>query len=381
MFSSIPAHGHTYPLLPLAVAAKAQGHSITYATGENFHPTLARLGFDTVAAGRDIGGAFVEVAGGPVSPAEMQSRSPEEMRRIISRVFGVVLPSSFIADLRPVLAERAPDLVVYESACPGAGIAAKAAGIPAVCHGIGRGVPAGQLSALLADIVPLAEAAGVDYDVEHGRGRGDALLDIYPLSIQDPAATAAPRRVPLRPVAFADPGELPGWVTEPGEPIVYLTLGTSFGSVEVLRTAIHALAATGARVLVAAGPTVDVAALGEPPANVTIESWVPQADLLPHVDLVVHHGGAGTTLGAAGAGVPQLFLPQGADQFTNAEAVTGFNAGRQLLPADTTAERITENATALLTDTDVAEAVAALAADIATMPTPEDVAKRLPEFA
>jgi hypothetical protein len=69
---------------------------------------------------------------------------------------------------------------------------------------------------------------------------------------------------------------------------------------------------------------------------------VPQADLLLGTGttgshhppaLVVHHGGSGTTLSAAAAGVPQLVLPQGADQFANAGALTGVGVAGALVGA------------------------------------------------
>jgi UDP:flavonoid glycosyltransferase YjiC (YdhE family) len=37
---------------------------------------------------------------------------------------------------------------------------------------------------------------------------------------------------------------------------------------------------------------------------------------------VIHHEGAGTTLSALAAGVPQVVVPQGADQFLNAASVS-----------------------------------------------------------
>ena len=133
----------------------------------------------------------------------------------------------------------------------------------------------------------------------------------------------------------------------------------------------------------ATGPTVDVDALGVVPANVQVQSWVPRAALLPHVDLVVHHGGSGATLGAFGAGLPQLVLPQGADQFSNAEIVVrlGLGLGHQLIGDQVTERHVTELAGALLTDPSVAEATQAMAREVTDMPAPEDVVKRLPELA
>jgi hypothetical protein len=48
------------------------------------------------------------------------------------------------------------------------------------------------------------------------------------------------------------------------------------------------------------------------------------------VDLIVHHGGTGTVLSALEVGLPQLLLPQGADQFLNAEILAAAGAARAL---------------------------------------------------
>ncbi|SES36738.1 glycosyltransferase, MGT family [Actinokineospora terrae] len=378
LFSSLPAHGHTFPLLPLAIAAKAAGHEITYATWETFHPVVAALGFETVHAGGDMATEFKRVVG----DRTLQDMDPEEVTGAAMRVFGEVLPRQAVADLLPLFRERHFDLVVNESAAFGAAIAAKLAGIPAVAHGISKPTSLAHLPAL-KDILPtLAAEFGVELDGTNRLGFGGPYLDIYPESLQDKETLAEyATRVPLRPVAFAAPGELPAAVTQGGGKLIYLTLGTAFGNPAVLREAIDGLAATGHRVLVAAGPTVDLSALGEPPANVAIESWVPQAEVLPHTDLVVHHGGSGTTLGAAAAGVRQLFVPQGADQFTNAETFTTAGAAKQLLGDAVTAAALTEAATDLLADDTAAKIVAALAEEIATMPSPTDIAARLPEWA
>src|SRR5262249_28546219 len=145
-------------------------------------------------------------------------------------------------------------------------------------------------------------------------------LDICPPSIQDRAFLATADRIELRPVPYADPGAPPTWDSD-RRPLIYLTLGTG----PLLATAIAALAALDVRVLVAAG-RVPVEAVGPVPDNVRVRSWVPQAQLLPRVAAVVHHGGSGTTLGALSVGVPQLILPQGADQFANAQALRAAGA-------------------------------------------------------
>jgi UDP:flavonoid glycosyltransferase YjiC (YdhE family) len=239
---------------------------------------------------------------------------------------------------------------VHEWGVPGAAIAARDAGIRGLWHGFGRMFPDG-----IGLEMPMEVA-----DVPH--------LDICPPSLQDPAFLAAAERIVLRPVAFAPPGAR----VEVGEPFVYLTLGTAFGTSERLRSAIAGLAGLGLPVVVAPG-RVPTAALGEIPAGVTVAGWVDQAELLPRAALVVHHGGSGTTLGALAAGVPQLLLPQGADQFANADAVAAAGAGLRLPDA----EHIADGARRLLGDASFRDAARDMAREIAGMPAPEDVARSI----
>jgi UDP:flavonoid glycosyltransferase YjiC (YdhE family) len=77
--------------------------------------------------------------------------------------------------------------------------------------------------------------------------------------------------------------------------------------------------------------------------------------------------------------VPQLVLPQGADQFANAAALVEAGVAARLEEA--TASSVAEHARALLAPGPHREAVRALAAEIAAMPAPAEVARRLPRLA
>ena len=87
-----------------------------------------------------------------------------------------------------------------------------------------------------------------------------------------------------------------------------------------------------ANVVVTCGHGVDPESLGPQPAHVLVARFVPQALLMPHVGVVVCHGGAGTLIGALAAGVPVVSLPRGADQFGNAAQVARQGAGLSLGP-------------------------------------------------
>lgn len=368
-----------YPLLPLAIAARAAGHDVVFATGDDFLPIVRKAGLEVAPAGLSIREAF-----GAALAGETRQRGEipqEELTPIIAKVFGDTMPRQFVADLRPLFERERPDLVIYGAGNPGGALAAKLAGIPAASHAFGR--------ISRSDIGTVIHRAIRAYAVEIGVAEGDVpslgdpFIDICPESAQAPEFMAAANRVPLHPTGWNEPGELPADVAgrDRSRPLVYLTLGTAMGSVAVLREAIAGLAVLDADVLVSAGPTVAVAELGDVAANVRLEEWIPQADLLPHLDLVVHHGGSGTMLGAFGAGLPQLLLPQGADQFTNSDVVLELGVGDRLMGEEATADAVTEQARRLLTDASVKAATKWLAAEVAAMPSPAEVAAQLPSFA
>lgn len=383
LFTSLGSFGHAFPLVPLAVAARDAGHDVVFATSEDFLPQLRKAGLETAAAGLGIrdafGRAFAE--SGPPGPRRPPGEVPPEvLTPIVAKVFGEVMPERFGADLPPVFARFRPDLVVSESGNWGGVFAALQAGLPAVSHGFGRVSTGDPMVTRIREAIREHGASlgiSVDEDLDAG-----SYLDICPESVQDPDFLArTPRRVPLRPVGWSEPGELPPGVLDRSRPLVYLTLGTAMGHAGVFGAAITGLSGLDVDVLVATGPTVDPATLGEVPPNVRLEAWVPQAALLPHVDLVVHHGGSGTTLGAFGAGLPQLLLPQGADQFSNADAVRAAGVGDRLLGTEVTAEAVATQARHLLTDPAVRDAARALAAEVAAMPSPAEVAAQLPTLA
>ncbi|SCG68855.1 glycosyltransferase [Micromonospora halophytica] len=296
LFTSLASVGHTYPLIPLAIAARDAGHEVHFAAGEAVHAPLAANGLR------------------PFRPAD-------------------AFYDIYAEDLEPELARLRPDLVVHEWGLPGAAVAAYRAGIPSIWHGFGRIFP---------------EGIGLELPVANGEVPRLAHLDICPPTLQDQRFLATEDRIALRPVQFSEPGTLPAWGSaRGGKPLVYLTLGTVFGTPELLGTVVEGLARVDAYVVVAAG-RVRPEQLRDVPDNVSVHAWVPQAELLPSVDVVVHHGGSGTTLGALAVGAPQLVLPQGADQFANADAVSAAGAGLRLLPEEVSAEFVADHVARLL---------------------------------
>ncbi|MFE0138673.1 glycosyltransferase [Streptomyces sp. NPDC059037] len=388
LFASVGNFGHVHPLLPLALAARSAGHEVRFATGEQFHPILSAVGLEPVTAGRSVPDAFIEAAGGQaflesqggdVHPSELP---PEVLTALGVKAFGSVLPRSIAADLVAVFESFRPDLVIHEVMNPGAGFAARLAGIPALSHGVGRLVSVGEEALIQEELRVTAAELGVLVADDQVRLLGHPYVDICPPSLQDAdfIASGYPR-IAQRPVPFDEPGELPAALAGSDRPLVYLSLGTALGSAAVLRTAIEGLAPLDVRVLVATGPTVGVDELGELPAHTVAVPWVSQAEVLRHASVVVQHGGSGTMLAALAAGLPQLFLPQGSDQPTNAEAVRALGAGEVLGHGELAPEAVTLKVKALLSDDSYRQAARRVADEIAAMPSPEEVAAGLSTYA
>ncbi|MDF2733157.1 MAG: eryC [Desertimonas sp.] len=369
LFCARPAFGHVYPLIPLALAARAAGHDVSFASAGTFVARLQALGFPTFDVGMTLAEAYEALLGDDTAkmPRGDDGRPDPEMG---GRFFIDVMARATAADLVPLLAENRPDVVVYEHYDLGAAVAARRAGLRAVCTAISPRPPRDLLEVFCGDRLDRLWAA---HSVSPGGFdvfTGDVYLDIFPDVLQ-PQVIDDPARVRMRSVPFAEPGvTVPSWVGQRTRPLIYLTLGTIVATDEVLQPAIDGLSTIDADLLVALG-SADGSGLGRLPDNVHVESFVDQPKVLNHADLVVHHGGSGTILAALAAGTPQLLLPKGADQFYNADAMAATGLATVLEPRDATADAVATLAKIALEDDH--PAAEATRAELAALPHPADV--------
>ncbi|MDQ4500773.1 glycosyltransferase [Sinomonas sp. ASV322] len=376
--ASAPAYGHLYPLMPLAYALQRAGADVHVAVGTPFH---GRLDFPTRVG-------FPEEATLDAITAEVMSTFPEVRdnfrERWVPSFFGNVIARQALPTLREQWATESPDLVIYETMFPAAKLVADELGARAITFGITQwspflgSLPAVALAADQGDERKPWEVAGTSMGFD-----GAGYIDPFPASFQTLAESTPESRIPVRTTAWSEPAPEtdPSLMAPPadGRPRVFVTLGTvSFGAVDALRTAVLGAASTGAEVIVACGPAGDPAALGDVPDNVRLHRFVPQAALLPTLDAIVHHGGSGTMLAAVEHGVPQLIVPQGADQFFNAEAVERAGVGLSGA-AGLDVDGVAESVARLLDDGEHRAAARRLAGEVAATPSPDDVARRLLE--
>jgi len=109
--------------------------------------------------------------------------------------------------------------------------------------------------------------------------------------------------------------------------------------------------------------------LGTMPHNVHLERWVDQADVFAVADLVVCHGGSGTTYGALAAGLPLVLVPVFADQFENARRVAAAGAGVTVDDAGAIADGVCT----ILASKSYNARARAISGELDSTPSPDDV--------
>jgi UDP:flavonoid glycosyltransferase YjiC (YdhE family) len=381
LFTCVVGHGHFHPMIPLARALEARGHRVVVATDPGFCAYVRRVGFEAHPAGLDQPEAQARFVA--QTPGWAQTPPEDRMPLQFPGLFAGVRAPRMLDDLEDIMGDVRPDLVIHETAELAGAIAAEVAGVPHVEHSFGILRPA-IVRAVASEIVaPLAARRGVPNPGVGGSG-GELYLDICPPGIQRPEIAEVPNVQPLQPLGFDEGGAaLPRWVGDlPARPTVYVTMGTVFNTATgVFASILDGLRGEPINVIVTVGESGDPAVLGAQEANVHIERYIPQSLILPHCDLVVSHAGSGATIGALAAGVPMLALPQGADQFLNAEAITRRGAGLRLLPRELTPSAVRDATRRLLDEPDFADVARIEQQEIRTMPLPEAVVARLEALA
>jgi UDP:flavonoid glycosyltransferase YjiC (YdhE family) len=369
LVTSTSGLGHVLPLVPLALELRAQGHELHWLAGPDSVEEVTDLGIDVTVAGMRVADRLVELRR---RHPELDTLPPTEARAVaFSTHFGELSPPAVLPALRPLVDDWQPDVIVHDAAELAAPLVAASARIPSVCQGFGEVVPEPSVKRV-GDVMARAwENAGLRPDPYGGSYRG-LYVDIYPPTLRSADMAHVLRVQPRRP-ATGQPAE---------GSLVYVTFGTVFNAVDDgFRAAVHGAAAVAEEVLVTVGRGGDPAGVGPVPANVRVERFVPQAEVLPRCVAVVCHGGSGTLLAALAHGVPVVCLPRAADQFRNADNVARVGAGRVLVGDGVTEPAVRAAVEAAIGSPEVRAVAQGLAEEIVGMPSDAEVAAAIERFA
>lgn len=355
----VAAHGHTHPHLPVIAELVARGHRVTYAIPAAFAEMVAATG---------------------ATPLVHTSVLPDQSRGEQWPTDPVVGTALFLDEamgslpqIERALGDDVPDVALYDIG-----------GYPAIVLARRWGVPAVQLSpalvawdgyeedlaehltfrqepgyrTYLARFAAWLAGFGIDDDPEQLVGRPRRAVVEIPRALQPEAD-----RVDETVYTFVGPdldrrAAQEQWPASE-RPLVLVSFGSAYHDhPDLFRACAEAFAPLGWEVVLAIGPHVDLADLGELPAGVTAHRWVPQLGVLGRASAFVTHAGMGGCSEGLYQGVPMIAIPQGVDQFGNAHLLEQLGVARTVATEDATPEALREALLALTSSDDVAARLA-----------------------
>ena len=376
LFASTGGTGHFNPLRPLVHACLRRGHDVLVSGPPSLAATVGSAGFPfrefDAPPPDELGRVWAQV---PSLPYDEQNRV------VLGEVFGRLNSTASLPGLRRACEEWRPDVVVRDPNEYGSVVAAELHGIPHVRVGIALALTEDLAMPLVAPPVDvLRRSVGLPADPGGEAIRRSPYLTFFPASLEDPSAPGPAVTWRARDPGWDDaPRPLPDWWPGDGAPLVYVTFGSVAGALAlaapVYTAALEAMRGLDARALLTVGNEADLDAFAAPPANVHVERWVPQSDVMAVAAVVVCHGGSGTTLGALAAGLPLVVVPMFADQRYNARRVEATGPGVTVAEPDAAALR--DAVGRVLEDGAYRDGARRLAAEMRTHPPIDAVVDRL----
>lgn len=365
LFFNIPAHGHTYPTLPLVADLVRRGEQVIYYSSNAFRQVIEEAG----ATFRNF-----------VTPYLNDETQVDENMVRIAYMLLQATQAALASPLLQQVKEDKPDYIVHDGLCPWGKYIAQIIGVPAICSMTTFAIPSltmkniGQLlkspsdTRLLLLSTPLSEVTHTFFEgrkqlrpfralanqlhKKYGIAKPQ-LLDVFAnhnmLNIVYTAKQFQPFAQLLdNSFKFVGPSIAPrsDTVSFPFDtlgdmPIIYISLGTVFNDkVEFYRTCCEAFADVGRKIVLAVGKRTNVDALGMVPGNFIVKEFVPQLELLQRAALLVTHGGMNSVSEALCYGVPLLVIPQTADQFMVGQRIQQHGAGKTMRRGTVTAQKL-----------------------------------------
>ncbi|MGW6054440.1 glycosyltransferase [Streptomyces sp. NPDC055189] len=374
LMSTVPGCGYLFPMLPLARALRARGHAVAVLTSADLAWALEHEDVELLAAGPSLAALAREV-GSSVADSEVNS-TPE----FTAEVFAGVRVDLTVREAMDVAHGWEPDLLVHDYLDLVGPMVASAAHIPFATLALGPGLPAAVTDAINTRAKESYASLGIELPPQ-GAAMGNWYLDLCPPALQQDAWQPPAPRIGLRPEPHSQAPSVP--VVPPASddrPTILVTFGTFFTDPMVISSLLRGLQNLDVNVLAPIGLGRDAAEYDVDPEQVRLVPFAPMAALLPGVSAVITHGGVGTILAALSRGIPLIVVPQGADQFRQAERVTSAGVAVSLLPGRTSADDVADAVRQVLASgSGIPAAAHGIGAQIASMPSPSTVAALLEE--
>ncbi|MFJ2399567.1 glycosyltransferase [Streptomyces sp. NPDC087843] len=368
-----PLLGHLLPMLPLARELRKQGHTVAFATAAHMANSMESHGFALIPTGPTTETAVAEVTR-RLGPDWLTNGSPEGVGEFFAGVRVDLAADEALTSARG----WAPDLIVSEHCDYVGPLVAAVLKVPSAVMAIDPALEPEVLDALAAT----AHARYLERGLEaptHAPA-GEWLLDLCPPSLQRGGDLPTLERMALRPEPHQAPEGTPR-APRPaltGRPRVLVSFSTAMSATDRLGSILKSLSTLDIDLVATASGGAPVDNTGLDPDRVELVAFLPAAELLHGVSAVVHHGGSGTTFGAAARGIPAVVVPGMPGQQRQAARLAAAGAGLALPMGDQAAPEVVTAAVArLLAEANFTTAAHRLRDEIAAMPSAAEVAAHL----
>ncbi|MFI9594721.1 macrolide family glycosyltransferase [Nonomuraea sp. NPDC052265] len=360
----IPAVSHVLPSLEIVRELVARGHRVTYANDPAVGDLITDTGAELVPCSSTL----------PVA----DNNWPDDPIAAMSLFLDDAVQA--LPQLRAAYDDDPADLYMYDIGAYAARALAERQGRPLLqlsptfvaWKGYEEEVAASLWQLPGADAYRagfarwLAESGAATTDVDAFSGRPPHTLALIPRAMQPHAD-----RVDTGTVTFVGPchdarGRQDGWTRPDGAAnVLLISLGSAYTrQPEFYRQCLAAFGdLPGWHVVLQIGKYTDAAELGEIPSNVEVHPWVPQRAILDRADAFVTHAGMGGCCEGLLAGVPMIAVPQGAEQFANADRLVELGVARRIDTPDATGETLRAALNELVADPEVARRLTRLRAE------------------
>lgn len=203
----------------------------------------------------------------------------------------------------------------------------------------------------------------------------DELYTIFGAPEIEPARRSWPKSVRfVGPYAWDEPSSYrrPAWLEtlRTDVPVVYATIGTLSNRMEsdLFDTIVEAFKGSEYTLVMSTGSYQDdmhVQRFRDLPANVHVESFIPNSLIVPRASALIHHGGAGTTMVGMRHGVPAVVLPLNHEHHDFAQRVVERHCGLRLAKNKLTSQKLHQAVQTIITDASYKDSARALSAKLA----------------
>ncbi len=348
---SIPAHGHTNPMLPVVSELIKRGNKVRFYSFNEFGDKIKASGAEFISCDKFLG-QLTEKEENNLKKVSTTEMSIQDLRITVNM-------NDF---LEKEFSEFCPDVVYTDSVCFWGKLNAMKHNVPMVVST--STFAFNQLSsqymknspAEMTDMIfGLPKISKELKKLEPYGYKVKSVLSLVQSDNNTDSVVYATKRFQPYSEAFSEhynfvgPSVYSKKLPEKNKerPLVYISMGTVINDrPDFYRNCIAALKDMQVDVIISCGNAINAESLGYIPKNISVYPYVNQLDVLAKADVFITHCGMNSVSESLYMATPMVLYPQTGEQFAVARRATELNAG--LMLKDDSAEGISKAVSEIL---------------------------------